>query len=62
MAAFNGFRESHGPTPLDDVRSIVPVHRHGHRNGQQSGHILQNHCIVVLFSVALTAIRAILSV
>jgi hypothetical protein len=40
MAAFSGFYESHGPTPSGDALGIVPAHRHGHRNGQQSGHIL----------------------
>jgi hypothetical protein len=45
MAAFSGFYESHGPTPLSDARGIVPVHRHGHRNGQQSGHILHCHFV-----------------
>ena len=44
-AAFSGFYESHGPTPSSDVCGIVPAHRHGHRNGQQSGHIL--HCCFV---------------
>jgi hypothetical protein len=45
MAAFSGFYESHGPTPSSDVRGIVPAQRHGHRNGQQSGHIL-HRCFV----------------
>ena len=40
MVAFSGFYESHGPTPLGNVCGIVPAHRHGHRNGQQSGLIL----------------------
>ena len=40
MAALSGFYESHEPFPLGNVRSIVPLHRHGHQNGQQSGHIL----------------------
>ena len=39
MAAFSGFYESHEPPPSGDVCGIVPVHRDGHRNGQQSGHI-----------------------
>jgi hypothetical protein len=30
---------------LSDARGIVPAHRHGHRNGQQSWHIL--HCRIV---------------
>ena len=34
MAAFSGFYESHGPTPLGNARGIVPERRHGHRNGQ----------------------------
>ena len=37
MAVFN---ESHEPPPLGDVRGIVPAHRHGHQNCQQSGHIV----------------------
>jgi hypothetical protein len=43
MVAFSDFYESHGPPPSGDARGIVPAHRHrhGHRNGQQSGHILQ---------------------
>jgi len=45
MAVFSGFYESHGPTPSGDARGIVPAHRHGHRNGQQSGHIL-HYCFV----------------
>ena len=40
MAAFSGFYESHEPPPSGDARGIVPAHRDGHRNGQQSGHIL----------------------
>ncbi len=57
MAAFSGFYESHVPTQLGDARSIVPAHRHGHHNGEQSGHIL-HHCFD---SVALAAVGAILS-
>ena len=45
MAAFSGFYESHEPTPLGDVRSIVPVHCDGHRNGQQRGYILHDPCV-----------------
>jgi hypothetical protein len=45
MAAFSGFYESHGPPSLVDASGIVPAHRHGHRNGQQSEHIL-HHCFV----------------
>ena len=40
MAAFSGFYESHGATSSGDVHGILPAHRHGHRNGQRSGHIL----------------------
>ena len=40
MVAFSGFYESHEPPPSGDVRGIVPPHRHGHRNGQQSGYML----------------------
>ena len=36
MAAFSGFFESHEPPPLGDARSILPAHRNGHQNGQQS--------------------------
>jgi hypothetical protein len=46
MAAFSGFYESHGPTSLGDACSIVLAYRHGHRNGQQSGHILHHRCSV----------------
>jgi hypothetical protein len=45
MAAFSGFQESHGPPPLGDVCGIVPAHRHGHRNSQQSGHILHRYFV-----------------
>ena len=40
MGAFSGFYESHGSPLSGNVRGIVPAHCHGHRNGQQSGHIL----------------------
>jgi hypothetical protein len=40
MTAFSGFYESHEPLPSGDAHGIVPKHRHGQRNGQQSGHIL----------------------
>ena len=40
MAAFSGFYESHEPPPLGDALCIVQLHCDGHRNGQQSGHIL----------------------
>jgi len=42
-AAFSSFYESHEPPPLGDARGIVPAHRDGHQNGQQSGHILHLH-------------------
>jgi len=45
MAAFSGFYESHGPPPLVDARGIVPAHRHGHRNDQQSGFILHRRTV-----------------
>jgi hypothetical protein len=45
MVTFSGFCESHKPPPLGDAPSIVPAHRHGHRNGQQSGHILHRHFV-----------------
>ena len=40
MVAFSGFYESHKAPPSGDARGIVPPHRDGHRNGQQSGCIL----------------------
>ena len=40
MAAFSGFYKSHEPPPSGDARGIVPAHRDGHQNSQQSGHIL----------------------
>ena len=45
MAVFSGSYESHGPTSSGNVRGILPAHRHGHQNGQQSGHIL-HRCFV----------------
>jgi hypothetical protein len=45
MVAFSGFYESHEPPPSGDVRGIVPPHRDGHRNGQQSGHMLHYRCV-----------------
>ena len=45
MVAFSGFYESHEPPPLGDGSGIVPAHRHGHRNDQQSGFIL-HRCFV----------------
>ena len=40
MVALSGFYECHEPPPSGDVSGIVPAHRNGHLNGQQSGHIL----------------------
>ena len=40
MVAFSGFCESHEPPPLSNTLGIEPSHRHGHRNGQQSGYML----------------------
>jgi len=45
MVAFSGFFESHEPPPLGDVSGIVPAHRHGHRNDQQSGFILHRRTV-----------------
>jgi len=45
MVAFGGFYESHEPPPLGNVHGIVPAHRDGHRNGQQSEYISHNCCI-----------------
>ena len=45
MAVFSGFYESHEPPPLGDVRSIVPLHRHSHQNGQHSRHILHQRFV-----------------
>ncbi len=45
MAAFSGVYESHKPPPLVDARGIVPAHRHGHRNDQQSGFILHRRTV-----------------
>ena len=42
MVAFSGFYESHKPPPLGDARGIVPPHRDGHQNGQQSGYMLHH--------------------
>ena len=46
MAVFSGFYESHTSTPLGNACGIVPAHRHRHRNGQQSGHILHHHFVL----------------
>jgi hypothetical protein len=43
MVAFSGFYESHELPSSGDVRGIVPLHRDGHRNGQQEG----TFCIIV---------------
>jgi hypothetical protein len=40
-----GFYERHEPPPSGDARGIVPAHRDGHQNGQQSGYILHNRCV-----------------
>ncbi len=45
MVAFSDSYESHGPPPSGDARGIVPAHRHGHRNGQQSGQNLHFHFV-----------------
>ena len=42
MVAFSGFNESHEPPPLGDALGIVPPHRNGHRNGQQSEYMLHH--------------------
>jgi hypothetical protein len=45
MVAFSGFYESHKPPPLGDARGIVPLHRDGHQNGQQSGYMWHYPCV-----------------
>ncbi len=45
MVVFSGFCESREPSPSVDARGIVLPHRHGHRNGQQSGYML--HCCFI---------------
>ena len=45
MVALSGFYESHEPPPSGDACGIVPPHRDGHRNSQQSGFIL-HFCFV----------------
>jgi len=47
MAAFSGFYESHKPppSPLGGARGIVPAHREGHQNSQQSGFILHRRTV-----------------
>ena len=31
--------------PHRAMRAVLPAHRHGHQNGQQSGHILHRHFV-----------------
>ncbi len=45
MAVFSGFYESHEPPQSGDVRGVVPPHRDGYRNGQQSGYMLHHRCV-----------------
>ena len=45
MAVFSGFYESHKPPPSFDARGIIPAHRDGHRNSQQSGFILHRRTV-----------------
>jgi hypothetical protein len=45
MVAFSGFYESHKPPPSGSVRGIVPPHRDGHQNGQQSGFMFHYSCV-----------------
>jgi hypothetical protein len=45
MAVFGGYYESPQPLPSGDVRGIVPPHCNDHRNGHQSGYII-NRCFV----------------
>jgi hypothetical protein len=45
MAAFSGYYESHEAPPSGNVRGIVPLHRDGHRNGQQRGYILHRRFV-----------------
>jgi hypothetical protein len=40
MVVFSGLYESPGPPTLGDARGIVPPHRDDHRNGHQSGFII----------------------
>ena len=42
---FSGFYESHEPHPLGDAHGIVPPHRDGHQNGQQSGYMFHYCCV-----------------
>ena len=45
MVAFSGFCESREPPPLGNALGIVPSHRHGHQNGQQSGYMLHRRFV-----------------
>ncbi len=45
MVVFSGFYESYEPPSSSDACGIVPLHRNGHQNGQQSGYIF-HHCYV----------------
>jgi hypothetical protein len=46
MVVFSGFCESHKPPPSSNVRGIlVPPHRDGQQNGQQSGYIMHHYCV-----------------
>ncbi len=42
MVAFSGFIESNEPPPSGDALGIVPPHRNGHRNDQQSEYMLHH--------------------
>jgi len=58
MVVFSDFYESHEPPSSGDACSIVPTHRDGYQNGQQSGYICS---IIVGLIVALAATGAIRS-
>jgi len=45
MVAFSGIYECHKPPPLGDACGIVPPHRDGHQNDQQSGYMLHHRCV-----------------
>jgi len=46
MVPFSGFYESHKSPSSGDARGIVvPLHRNGHQNGQQSRYMLHNCCV-----------------
>ena len=45
FVAFRGFYEYHEPPPSSNACGIVPAHRNGHQNCQQSGHILYLHFV-----------------